>query len=113
MREMIKTVNLDCNDPITIYCPFVSEVELKIIVNFLYSGKILCSNEEMGFQIEELLTELFGFPRMSTDEKSDTIVEKHQKDLVAVGEENDYNGGNIKVEVKSSDNSMVRLCRVQ
>ena len=114
MREMIKSVNLDCNDlPITIYCPSVSKVELKIIVNFLYSGKILCSNEEMGFQIEELLTELFGFPRMSTDEKSDTIVEKHQKGLVAVGEENDYNGGNIKVEVKSSDNNMVRLCRVQ
>ena len=36
--------------------------------------------------------------------------QKHQKGLVAVGEENDYNGGNIKVEVKTLENSMVSLC---
>ena len=111
LREMIKSVNLDCNDtPITIYCPFVSKVELKIIVNFLYSGKILCSNEEMGFQIEELLTELFGFPSISSNEKPETILEKDRvKELITPCQENDYNGGHVKVEMKTPDINMVRL----
>ena len=111
MREMVKSVNRDCTDlQIAIFCPLVSKDELKIIVNFLYSGKILCANGTMGSQIEKLLTELFGFPSISFNQKSETILEKHQvKEFITLCQENDYNGagGQIKVEMKTPDINMV------
>ena len=111
MREMVKSVNWNCTDlQIAIFCPLVSKDELKIIVNFLYSGKILCANVTMGSQIEKLLTELFGFPSISSTEKPETILEKDQvKELITLCQENGYNGGHVKVEMKTPDINMVSL----
>ena len=62
-REMIKRVGIDSK--IEIVCPSTAKSELKMIVEFLYSGKISGPNQNVVHQASQNLTELFGFPDFS------------------------------------------------
>ena len=60
---MIKRVGIDSK--IEIVCPSTAKSELKMIVEFLYSGKISGQNQNVVCQVSQNLTELFGFPDFS------------------------------------------------
>jgi len=60
MRDMVDSINADSK--IEMICPSLSKEELKIIVDFLYNGKILNRNEKTVSQASKNLQELFGFP---------------------------------------------------
>jgi len=62
-REMIERVGIDSK--IEIVCPSTAKSELKMIVEFLYSGKISGPNQNVVYQASQNLTELFGFPDFS------------------------------------------------
>ena len=62
-REMIERVGIDSK--IEIVCPSTAKSELKMIVEFLYSGKISGPNQNVVYQASQNLTELFGFPNFS------------------------------------------------
>ena len=113
-REMINSVGLDFN--IEVICPSLSKDELEIVVDFLYSGKILFSNEKAVSRLCMNLEELFGFPLIQ-DEMSETtqplsrpVTRKKARkqsgdsDLLGVG----YPEIAIKVE-KDIDNHHVSL----
>ena len=65
MREMVKSVSSDSR--IKVFCPSLAKEELKTIVDFLYSGKILHPNEIAVSEITKSLQELFGFSLDQTD----------------------------------------------
>ena len=60
MRDMVNSVSADSK--IEMICPSLSKEELKIIVDFLYNGKISHRNEKTVSQASKNLQELFGFP---------------------------------------------------
>ena len=63
MRSMIKSLNMDsCLSKIEIMCPSLTKAELEIIVRFLYSGEISCADNNLGNEVSNSLTQLFGFP---------------------------------------------------
>ena len=71
LRRMIQSFNMDsCCSKIEILCPSVSKEELGAIVQFLYSGKTSCFDQEVKLKLSDILTELFGFP--SIDENGDS-----------------------------------------
>ena len=71
LRRMIQSFNMDsCCSKIEILCPSLSREELGAIVQFLYSGKMSCFNQEGKSKLSDILTELFGFP--SIDENGDS-----------------------------------------
>ena len=71
LRRMIQSFNMDsCCSKIEILCPSLSKEELGAIVQFLYSGKISCFDQEAKSKLSDILTELFGFP--SIDENGDS-----------------------------------------
>ena len=61
LRQMIKGIDMDCCK-IEIMCPYLSREELETIVNFLYKGKIFCTDRTVAFQVIDNLKHLFGFP---------------------------------------------------
>ena len=69
MREIIMDIGLESK--IEIFFPFLSKEELKNIVDFLYSGKILCKNQASISGTMENLNQLFGF-ELSKTEMSET-----------------------------------------
>ena len=72
MQKMVKTANLECcNCKVEIFCPSLAKEDLEIIVRFLYSGKISCSDQIVCSEVISNLTQLFGFP--SIDFNGETI----------------------------------------
>ena len=72
MRRMIKSFSFDqcqfdscCK--IQIFCPSVMKEELNLIIQFLYTGRIFCMNEQYANSIFSNLTKLFGFPSRNFD----------------------------------------------
>ena len=47
---------------IEIFCPSIPKEELEIMVQFLYSGRIYCQDQNLVPKICKNLTQLFGFP---------------------------------------------------
>ena len=71
LRRMIQSFNMDsCCSKVEILCPSLSKEELGAIVQFLYSGKTSCFDQEVKLKLSDILTELFGFP--SIDENGDS-----------------------------------------
>ena len=68
-REMVKSVGIDSK--IEVIFPSLSKDELEIIVNFLYHGKILFSNEKAVSHVYTNLEELLGF-QLVRDEMMET-----------------------------------------
>ena len=63
MRSMIQSAaDVIYNSSLEIMCPNLTSSELEAIVQFLYSGKISCSDEVFANQVSNSLKELFGFP---------------------------------------------------
>ena len=61
--EIIKnTISETCCCKIEILCHSISKEELKIMVDFLYTGNIYCDNKTLGFLTCKNLNTLFGFP---------------------------------------------------
>ena len=60
LRDMLKSVDTDSK--IEVICPSLTTEELKIIVDFLYSGKVFCENQICVSQVSKDLMDLFGFP---------------------------------------------------
>ena len=60
--EIIKnSFSETCCCKIEILCQSISKEELKIMVDFLYTGNISCDNQTLGFLTCENLNKLFGF----------------------------------------------------
>ena len=69
MQEMCKSVDMDpCYSKIEIICPSLVKEEVDIIVHFLYSGKILCTDQSVASQVSTDLTQLFGFPAINIED---------------------------------------------
>ena len=61
--EIIKnTISETCCCKIEILCQSISKEELKIMVDFLYTGNISCDNQTLGFLTCKNLNTMFGFP---------------------------------------------------
>ena len=60
LRAMMKSVGIDSK--IEVICPSLTTEELKIIVDFLYSGKVFCENQISVSKVSKNLMDLFGFP---------------------------------------------------
>jgi hypothetical protein len=74
---MIERVGIDSK--IEIVCPSTAKSELKMIVEFLYSGKISGSNQNVVSQASQNLTELFGFPDFSENPGQSFNPRKYRK----------------------------------
>ena len=61
MCQMLKNVDMDCCK-VTIMCPSLTKEDLEKIVDFLYGGKIYCTNLTDATEVFNNLTQLFGFP---------------------------------------------------
>ena len=62
LREMVQSLDMDlCCCKIEIFCPDLSKVELDIIVQFLYKGKIFYSDQTIVSQVTKYLTQLLDF----------------------------------------------------
>ena len=57
-----KTISETCCCKIEILCQSTSKEELKIMVDFLYTGNISCDNATLGFLTCKNLNTMFGFP---------------------------------------------------
>jgi len=69
MRTMIKSTDSDyCCSKVSVICSIPKE-ELKLIVQFLYSGKLFFKNQKELSQLSENLTGLFGFPKIHSSPK--------------------------------------------
>ena len=69
MRTMIKRTDSDyCCSKVSVICSIPKE-ELKLIVQFLYSGKLFFKNQKELSQLSENLTGLFGFPKIYSSAK--------------------------------------------
>merc|ERR1711956_199259 len=81
MCEMIENVNYleSCCSKIEILCPSLAQKDLEMIVKFLYTGKIICENEDSACEVSKNLTNLFGFPSINKDGSSATKMEFYQK----------------------------------
>ena len=58
MCEMIENVNYleSCCSKIEILCPSLAQKDLEMIVKFLYTGKIICENEDSVCEVSKNLT---------------------------------------------------------
>ena len=58
MCEMIENVNYleSCCSKIEILCPSLAQKDLEMIVKFLYTGKIICANQESASEVTKNLT---------------------------------------------------------
>ena len=65
LRDMLKSVSADSK--IEVICPSLTTEELKIIVDFLYSGKVFCGNQISVSQVSKDLIDLFGFPLIHSE----------------------------------------------
>jgi KRAB domain-containing zinc finger protein len=75
MRTMIKSTDSDyCCSKVSIICSIPKE-ELKLIVQFLYSGKLFFKNQKELSQLSENLTGLFGFPKIHSSSKIEPKIE--------------------------------------
>ena len=61
LRKILNSSKDCCCIPIEIYCP-CSDKELGIIVEFLYTGKIICDDVDVLKKSIDNLKEIFGFP---------------------------------------------------
>ena len=69
MRSMIKSAGFeDCCSTLEIFCPFVTIDQLEGIVQFLYKGTISIEHQAIASEISSLLTILFGFPFIETED---------------------------------------------
>merc|ERR1740129_1153832 len=61
--EIIKnTISETCCCKIEIMCQSISKEELKIMVDFLYTGNVSVDNATLGFSTYKNLNTMFGFP---------------------------------------------------
>ena len=75
MRTMIKSTDSDyCCSKVSVICSIPKE-ELKLIVQFLYSGKLFFKNQKELNQLSENLTRLFGFPKIHSTSKTEPKTE--------------------------------------
>ena len=61
LRKIANSAKDCCNVPIEIFCP-CSDKELSILVEFLYTGKMICDDVEVLSKSIDNLKEIFGFP---------------------------------------------------
>ena len=61
LRKILNSAKDCCVVPIEIFCP-CSDKELGIIVEFLYTGKIICDDVDVLLKSIDNLKEIFGFP---------------------------------------------------
>ena len=82
LRKIANSAKDCCNVPIEIFCP-CSDKELSIIVEFLYTGKIICDDVEVLSKSIDNLKEIFGFPNelpLWPEENNDFIIKEEPCD---------------------------------
>ena len=78
MRKMFKSAHYMDQWKIEILCPFVSKIELQIVIDFLYRGKVYCVNQTIATQVFDFLTDLFGFPPKNFDFNGTVLKDESQ-----------------------------------
>ena len=102
MRTMIKSSDSDyCCSRVTVICSIPRE-ELDMIVQFLYSGEVLCKNHKDANILSENLTELFGFPKLCLSSKIEPKFEIASKSISKEEFFNMTNSSNRKKSRKQS-----------
>ena len=61
MREMLKSMDCCCGK-VELFFPTLPKEDLEVMVNFLYSGKIICRNRSDLCKVVVNLTQFLGFP---------------------------------------------------
>jgi len=72
MRKIVKNFSFDqCNFDscckMEILLPSLTKEELNYIIQFLYTGRVMCMDESYANQIYSSLTKVFGFPTRNFD----------------------------------------------
>ena len=83
MCQMLKNVDIDCCK-ISIMCPSLTKKDLEKIVDFLYGGKIYCTNMTDATQVFNNLTQLFGFPSRNFEFNGTILKSEFEESDVAV-----------------------------
>ena len=112
MQEMCKSVEMDpCYSKIEIICPSLVKEEIDIIVHFLYSGKILCTDQSEASQVSKDLTQLFGFPKINIDSNTNNVIEQpslrkrpQKRSVVSNSVHRELTETVVKKEVEDFDN---------
>ena len=117
---MIGSVNLStCCSKVEIICPELSIKELKILVQFLYTGVLSCADENFASEMCENLKKYFGFPKLLIDLKTRLLkCDYIQKTKLSTnlakkifGISNYFNGKHedVKDEVQNSNDNFVSM----
>ena len=117
---MIGSVNLStCCSRVEIICPELSIKELKILVQFLYTGILSCANENFASEMCENLKKYFGFPTLLIDLKarllkSDSIQKKKLstnlvKKILGISKDFNKKHEDVKDEVQNSNDNFVSM----
>ena len=59
IQGLVKSV--PCCRKIEIFVPSLSKEELKLVVEFLYNGEIICDDKSIACKVFSNLVQLFGF----------------------------------------------------
>jgi hypothetical protein len=82
LRKILNSAKDCCCIPIEIFCP-CSDKELGIIVEFLYTGKIVCDDVDVLLKSIDNLKEIFGFPNelpLWPEDNNDFIIKEEPCD---------------------------------
>ena len=80
MQELLKSVNLGTSFSKTeIIFDSVDKDELKMFVQFLYTGQISCNDQAFASQVSNNLTKLLGFPSLNFSPGAMDFVGYHHK----------------------------------
>ena len=94
MCQMLKNVDMDCCK-ITIMCPSLAKEELENIVEFLYGGKINCTNFTDATHVFNNLTQLFGFPSRNFEFNGTILKAEFEESDVTISNDNPVSNFNI------------------
>ena len=101
---------------IEIFCPSILKEELAIMVQFLYSGRIYCQDQNLIPKICKNLTQFFGFPpvmkfiKMQNCQQNSSQLQpirKRQKELISDSLEK-LSSNRYKNENHHTDEELVR-----
>ena len=92
MCQVLKNIDIDCCK-ITIMFPSLTKEDLEKIVDFLYGGKIYCTNLTDATEVFNNLTQLFGFPSTNFEFNGTILKAEFEESEDAV--ENDYSVRNF------------------
>ena len=77
-RNILRSANDICCKGLEIFCP-CSAIELKSIIDFLYSGRITYQKENEVANLQDNLKQIFGFPKNLSLERDYLLLQGSQE----------------------------------